>query len=50
MLYVRKKAKARPQSQIEGEMAEGARVLLVESHQRGHSKLNFTNATARPAA
>lgn len=46
MLYVRKKAKGfGSNAQIEGEMAEGARVLLVEDlASEGTSKLNFVNA------
>jgi len=46
MLYVRKKAKGFGRNaQIEGEMAEGARVLLVEDLiSEGTSKLNFINA------
>jgi len=45
MLYVRKRRRASAQCQIEGEMAEGARVLLVEDLiSEGTSKLNFINA------
>jgi orotate phosphoribosyltransferase len=46
MLYVRKKAKGFGRNaQIEGEMAEGARVLLVEDlASEGTSKLNFVRA------
>ncbi|HMK67102.1 MAG TPA: orotate phosphoribosyltransferase [Stellaceae bacterium] len=46
MLYVRKKAKGFGRNaQIEGEMAEGARVLLVEDlASEGTSKLNFIHA------
>src|SRR6266851_719168 len=46
MLYVRKKAKGFGRNaQIEGEMAEGARVLLVEDLiSEGTSKLNFIHA------
>ena len=46
MLYVRKKAKGFGRNaQIEGEMAEGARVLLVEDlASEGTSKLNFIQA------
>ena len=46
MLYVRKKAKGFGRNaQIEGEMAEGARVLLVEDlASEGSSKLNFIRA------
>jgi orotate phosphoribosyltransferase len=46
MLYVRKKAKGFGRNaQIEGEMAEGARVLLVEDlASEGTSKLNFVHA------
>ncbi len=46
MLYVRKKAKGFGRNaQIEGEMAEGARVLLVEDlASEGTSKLNFISA------
>ena len=46
MLYVRKKPKGFGRNaQIEGEMAEGARVLLVEDlASEGTSKLNFIHA------
>ncbi|HUN48315.1 MAG TPA: orotate phosphoribosyltransferase [Stellaceae bacterium] len=46
MLYVRKKAKGFGRNaQIEGEMPEGARVLLVEDlASEGTSKLNFIHA------
>ncbi|HLJ65544.1 MAG TPA: orotate phosphoribosyltransferase [Stellaceae bacterium] len=46
MLYVRKKAKGFGRNaRIEGEMAEGARVLLVEDlASEGTSKLSFTQA------
>jgi orotate phosphoribosyltransferase len=46
MLYVRKQPKGFGRNaQIEGEMAEGARVLLVEDlASEGTSKLNFVNA------
>jgi len=46
MLYVRKKAKGFGRNaQIEGEMPEGARVLLVEDlASEGTSKLNFVQA------
>src|SRR5215813_2941875 len=46
MLYVRKQAKGFGRNaQIEGEMAEGARVLLVEDlASEGTSKLNFIQA------
>lgn len=46
MLYVRKKAKGFGRNaQIEGEMPEGARVLLVEDlASEGTSKLNFVHA------
>src|SRR5689334_14715932 len=46
MLYVRKKAKGFGRNaQIEGEMAEGARVILVEDlASEGSSKLNFIHA------
>jgi orotate phosphoribosyltransferase len=46
MLYVRKKAKGFGRNaQIEGEMAEGARVILVEDlASEGTSKLNFVRA------
>ena len=46
MLYVRKQAKGFGRhAQIEGEMAEGARVLLVEDlASEGTSKLNFIHA------
>ncbi|MBT3360457.1 MAG: orotate phosphoribosyltransferase, partial [Rhodospirillales bacterium] len=46
MLYVRKKAKGFGRdAQIEGDMAEGSRVLLVEDLATdGASKLNFVNA------
>ena len=46
MLYVRKKAKGFGRNaQIEGEMAEGARILLVEDlASEGTSKLNFVQA------
>src|SRR6266436_1299220 len=46
MLYVRKKAKGFGRNaQIEGEMAEGARILLVEDlASEGSSKLNFVRA------
>jgi orotate phosphoribosyltransferase len=46
MLYVRKKAKGFGRNaQIEGEMKEGARVLLVEDlASEGTSKLNFVRA------
>jgi orotate phosphoribosyltransferase len=46
MLYVRKKPKGFGRNaQIEGEMAEGARVLLVEDlASEGTSKLNFVRA------
>ncbi len=46
MLYVRKKAKGFGRNaQIEGEMADGARVILVEDlASEGSSKLNFVRA------
>ncbi len=46
MLYVRKKPKGFGRNaQIEGEMAEGARILLVEDlASEGSSKLNFVRA------
>jgi orotate phosphoribosyltransferase len=46
MLYVRKKPKGFARmAQIEGEMTEGARVLLVEDlASEGTSKINFVNA------
>ena len=46
MLYIRKKAKGFGRNaQIEGEMAEGARVVLVEDlASEGTSKLNFVRA------
>jgi orotate phosphoribosyltransferase len=46
MLYVRKKPKGFARmAQIEGEMKEGARVLLVEDlASEGTSKINFVNA------
>jgi len=46
MLYVRKKAKGFGRNaQIEGEMAEGARVILIEDlASEGTSKLNFVRA------
>ena len=46
MLYIRKKPKGFGRmAQIEGEMKEGARVLLVEDlASEGTSKLNFVNA------
>ena len=49
MLYVRKKPKGFGRNaQIEGEMAEGARVLLVEDlASEGTSKLNFIHAIRR---
>ena len=46
MLYIRKKSKGFGRmAQIEGEMKEGARVLLVEDlASEGTSKINFVNA------
>jgi orotate phosphoribosyltransferase len=46
MLYIRKKPKGFGRmAQIEGEMKEGARVLLVEDlASEGTSKINFVNA------
>lgn len=52
MLYVRKKPKGFGRdAQIEGEMAEGSRVLLVEDLATdGASKLNFVNALRNAGA
>ena len=52
MLYVRKKAKGFGRdAQIEGDLADGARVLLVEDLATdGASKLNFVNALRNAGA